>query len=53
MKAGLALTLCFVSYSSRVSSSAAPLTCSFPAKDQVQVWGEEEVEGRSSEAEQT
>lgn len=53
MKAGLALALCFVSYSSHVSSNGAPLTCFFPAKDQVQVWGEEEVEGRSGEAEQT
>lgn len=54
MKAGLALALCFVSFSSRVSSSAAPLMCFFPAKDQVQVWGEEEeVERRSNEAEQT
>lgn len=53
MKAGLVLALCFVNYSSRVSSSGAPLTCFFPANDQVQVWGEEKVEGRSSEAGET
>lgn len=51
MKAGLALALRFVNYSSRVSSSGAPLTCFFPASDQIQVWGEEEVEGRSNQAE--
>lgn len=51
VKAGLALALRFVNYSSRVSSSGAPLTCFFPASDQIQVWGEEEVEGRSNEAE--
>lgn len=53
MKAGLALALCSVNYSSRVSSSRAPLACFFPANDQDQVWGEEEVKGGSSEAEWT
>lgn len=45
MKAGLALALPFVNYSSRVSSTGAPLTCFFPASDQVQVWGRRRSRG--------